>query len=204
MFGQSISTLTRLTQGLRRMTITVNTLSTLLLAQLLLPKLQTMARNHPGSNPRLTLVSTALHKFATLKCRKSANIIEALEQPTNDFDMRYNDSKLLLMLYGQKLAATAASADVCITFVNPGYCLSDLRPAGSTGEKVSERILARTTDEGAWTLVDAVSIEKSKGRHGKYIDDMTVKRLVDHPTVSAVLQRTPLTKDKHSQAGAVN
>ncbi|KAK5119626.1 hypothetical protein LTR85_007455 [Meristemomyces frigidus] len=158
-------------------TITVNVLSTVLLAQLLLPKLEETAQSYPETIPRLTLVTSALHKFATLAARKSAgSIIEALDQSTRDWDMRYNDSKLLLVLYGQKLAATAAGADVCITFLNPGYCLSNLKPAHSVGEKVFEKILARSTDEGAWTLVDAVAAEKTKGRHGAYLDDIAVKR----------------------------
>ncbi|KAK4548196.1 hypothetical protein LTR36_010065 [Oleoguttula mirabilis] len=158
-------------------TITVNVLSTLLLAHLLLPKLQETGRSHPETTPRLTLVTSALHKFATLNARKSdGTIIEALDKPTQDWNMRYNDSKLLLVLYGQKLAATAVGADVCITFLNPGYCLSDLKPARTVGTKAFEKMLARTTDEGAWTLVDAVAAEKAAGRHGKYLDDMAVKR----------------------------
>jgi hypothetical protein len=41
---------------------------------------------------------------------------------------------------------------------------------------MAEKVLARSTDEGASTLVDAVALDKVEGRHGKYIDDMQIKK----------------------------
>ena len=166
-----------------RATVTVNVLSNLLLARLLLPKLyETATQTNVAS--RLTMVSSALHKFATLNARNSPSILNALDQKTKEFDMRYQDSKLLLHLYSQKLAgemSAAANPGVCLDLVNPGYCVSELKPPRTFAERGAERILARSTDEGARILVDAVAADKAKGRHGMYIDDMKVKRYALDP-----------------------
>jgi retinol dehydrogenase-12 len=83
-----------------RATLTVNVLSTLLLARLLLPKLSESAAQ-TDKIPRLTVVSSNLHKFATLEARKAPRILESMKQCPVDFDMRYQDTKLLLHLFGQ-------------------------------------------------------------------------------------------------------
>jgi retinol dehydrogenase-12 len=164
--------------------VTVNVLSTLLLARLLLPKLsETAART--DTIPRLTIVSSNLHKFATLESRKAPRILESMKQRPMDFDMRYQDTKLLLHLFGQKLSAHIASGkspSVCFTIVNPGFCISELKAPQTFLARTVERILARSTDEGARTLVDAVGADKVQGRHGMYIDDMQVKKLVPTPS----------------------
>jgi retinol dehydrogenase-12 len=163
-----------------RATLTVNVLSTLLLARLLLPKLSESAAQ-TDKIPRLTVVSSNLHKFATLEARKAPRILESMKQCPVDFDMRYQDTKLLLHLFGQKLSAHIASdksPSVCFTIVNPGFCVSELKAPQTFFARMVERFLARSTDEGARTLVDAVAADKVQGRHGMYIDDMQVKRLV--------------------------
>lgn len=171
-----------------RATITVNVISTFLLAHLLLPKLHETAIA-TKSAARITIVSSQLHKFATLKARKSVSIFDGLDQPVDNFDGRYMDSKLLVMLYGQKFAAAVSNSnnrDICVNMVNPGYCVSALRVPTSFGERMGERILARSTDEGGRILVDAVAIDKAKERHGMYIDEMKyVKpRGITNPCVS--------------------
>lgn len=158
----------------------MNVLSTFLLARLVIPKLQeTAAQGH--ATPRLSIVSSALHKFASLGAVKSPSILAALDERTEDYDARYQDSKLLLHLYGAKLAAelsTPGKPSICFNLVNPGYCVSQLKPPTSFATRMAENVMARSTDEGARTLVDAVAADKAAGRHGMYIDDMKVKRYV--------------------------
>jgi retinol dehydrogenase-12 len=64
--------------------------------------------------------------------------------------------------------------------VNPGYCVSALRgenlPLAERGQRA---VLARSTDTGAQTLVDAVrplEMMEATKRHGAYVDDMKVKK----------------------------
>ena len=165
------------------MTITVNVLATFLLLLLLLPVLRRSAADH-RSVSRVTVVSSALHKFATLSARQQPSMLKALSEPVKagEFDPRYQDSKLLVMLYGRRLAqamaANGAAESVVLTMVNPGYCRSKLRIPTTSSEKLMESVLARSTDAGAFTLVDAVkplTAQEAKARHGAYIDDTKVK-----------------------------
>ncbi|WPH03550.1 Hypothetical protein R9X50_00643000 [Acrodontium crateriforme] len=171
-------------------TIKTNVLSTLLLANLLIPTLLKSAKANPSTTPVLTFVDSALHKFATLKARRtSSNIITALSTSPGvtkafDGDMRYNDSKLLLLLYAQKLSESIPLSPetnkplVCINAVNPGYCISGLVVASGFAARTAEKVMARSTDEGARTLVDAVAADKvrTEERWGAYIDDMRVQK----------------------------
>lgn len=168
-------------------TITTNVISTALLANLLLPVLLRTSNAYPDLTPRMTFVGSGLHKFATLRARKTPgfifdNLKEISADNASDQDMRYNDSKLLLQLCASKLStsiptsSTTNKPKVCINVVNPGYCISNLVATQSIGQKVGERLLARSTREGGQALVDAVAAECVDGRHGAYVDDMQVKR----------------------------
>lgn len=148
------------------------------MALLLLPILHKTAHMF-GVTPRITIVSSALHKFATLPSRKEAKIFDALRKQiseTGEHDARYNDTKLLIVLYGQELARAMSKSDkpaVTINWVNPGYCLSELIREKTMSKRIGDTLLARSTDEGARTLVDAV-ISGKEERHGKYINDMKI------------------------------
>ncbi|QIW99648.1 hypothetical protein AMS68_005166 [Peltaster fructicola] len=163
-------------------TLATNVISTFLIAHLVLPKLQESAARY-NTTTRLTFVGSQLHKFATLTARKSqGNLIDALDHQRMpkpaDYDTRYHDSKLLLQMYGQRLATEHQKIHgdgVCITVMNPGYCLSGLKPPTDFATRTFEKVLARSTEEGARLLVDAIALDKAPGRHGKYIDDCQVK-----------------------------
>ena len=132
-----------------------------------------------ATTPRITVLTSTLHKFATLPARKADRIFEELKQPVKDFDARYNDTKLLVMLYGKRLAdslSTSGDSSVCLDFVCPGWCVSNLKTPGNFSEKMAERMLARTTEDGARIIVDAVVVEKAPGRHGAFVSDMKVKQ----------------------------
>lgn len=85
---------------------------------------------------------------------------------------RYNVSKLLEVFYTRELAAhTKANnkADVIINFLNPGLCHSELaRDAGWT-LYIMKLLLARSTECGSRTLVNAV--EAGHESHGQYMSD---------------------------------
>ena len=75
--------------------ITVNVISTFLLAMLLLPKLKATSRAYT-TEVNLTIVSSEVHSFAKFPERNAANIFEELddEKKFNQGD-RYPVSKLL-------------------------------------------------------------------------------------------------------------
>ncbi|KAF7188055.1 Short chain dehydrogenase atnD [Pseudocercospora fuligena] len=182
-FAKRAETLDRLDAA----TITTNVISTSMLANLLLPVMLRTSDAYPDLTPRMTFVGSGLHKFATLKARKAPgsvfdNLKELSADNSSDQDMRYNDSKLLLQLYASRLSTSIPTSSatkrpkVCINVVNPGYCISNLVSTQSIGQKVGERLLARSTEEGGQALVDAVAAECVDGRHGAYVDDMQVKK----------------------------
>ncbi|KAK3671066.1 hypothetical protein LTR78_009027 [Recurvomyces mirabilis] len=161
-------------------TITVNVISTCLLAYLLLPKLEETGRKH-GITTRLSIVSSDLHKFATLKARAAKNIFEELKVEATDYDGRYNDTKLLVVMFIRKLAAAiskqhAGNDQVSLNAMSPGWCDSALKPPKTFGERTAQRLLQRSTDEGARLLVDAVAADKVAGRNGQYISEGQVRQ----------------------------
>jgi retinol dehydrogenase 12 len=150
------------------------------LAFLLLPKLQETAMRY-NTTPRLTVVSSHLHKFATFQARKANKIFEDYRQEISDWDNRYHDSKLLVVLLMARFAqevnkASKGRSSVSLTSMAPGYCLSSLRPPRDFAQKMAERVLARPTEEGGYLLVDAVALDKAAGRHGHYINEAAVGR----------------------------
>lgn len=64
---------------------------------------------------------------------------------------------------------------VTINCVNPGYCNSQLeREISSRIVSISKKIVARTTEVGSRTLVDASL--KGPTTHGKYLQDCKVRK----------------------------
>ena len=125
-----------------------------------------------ATTPCITVLTSTLHKFAKLPARKANLILEELRQPIEDFDARY-------MLYGQKLAETLSNLrepQVCLNFVCPGWCVSNLKAPKNISEKIAERMLARSTEDGARVIVDAVAAEKAASRHGAFVSDMKIKK----------------------------
>lgn len=162
-----------------RVCVTVNVISTFLLARMLLPKMQETAKM-TGSIPRMSVVDSDLHKFAKLPARKDQRIFEGLKKPVTDFDGRYHDTKLLVVLYGRKLAAELTKSDhakVCLNFVNPGWCSSGLNPREGFGVSMAKRVLQRSQDEGGRMLVDAIAlVDDVEERHGQYINKMKIEK----------------------------
>ena len=147
-------------------TLQVNTLSTALLALLLLPKLK--ASGEDGKPTHLAITSSTLHKTiqpewvnvdgAVLEHLNSAESFSASRQ--------YNTSKLLVEFIVKEIAALASEPNgmtpVIVNSLCPGFCYSEL---GRSFDTLMERMLmpvfyaifARSTEHGSRTLVSGTS-----------------------------------------------
>jgi NAD(P)-dependent dehydrogenase (short-subunit alcohol dehydrogenase family) len=113
-------------------TITVNVVSTFLLAFAILPKLKETAQKF-NTRPTLTIVSSEVHEWTSFEERKApeGGIFERLNQKTIDgkdvgLVNRYQVSKLLEVLFVRALCERKPrdQLPVTINFVNPGFCQS--------------------------------------------------------------------------------
>jgi NAD(P)-dependent dehydrogenase (short-subunit alcohol dehydrogenase family) len=106
----------------------VNTLSTVLLGVLLLPKLK-QSKQHTGKTPVLEFVNSGLHQSAVVppEVRQQSNILEHYNKRENFKEGKhYKFSKVFLMYATNRLASEISSADVIITSICPGVVRSDL------------------------------------------------------------------------------
>lgn len=152
----------------------VNTLSTSLLAVLLLPKLR---ESSSAANPtHLSVVSS--QQFVRVKAaslRTEGPLLKHLNDPTNfSGPKQYGISKLLLEYVLKTVAGLERDEDgalpVIINTISPGFCKSSL---GRQYNRVYERwlvwlvykIFARTTEQGSRSLVSA--LYQGAESHGK-------------------------------------
>ncbi|KIW67798.1 hypothetical protein PV04_07025 [Phialophora macrospora] len=151
-------------------TITVNVVSTFLLALLLLPKLKATARQF-NTSPRLVIVSSEVHawtKFAEWQ-QPTDQIFPTLDgEKTANMGERYPTSKLLEVLVVRQLAPKLAGSGVALNMLNPGLCQSELsRESDSIVFDILKFFLARSTELGSRTLVAAAAAGPDS--HGKYM-----------------------------------
>ena len=108
-------------------TLTVNVVSTFLLALGLLPKLKATA-NQFNTRPNLTIVSSEVHYFTDFpeKSAPQGEIFKQLNVPREDVQERYSASKLLEVLVVRAWAdrRPASQFPVTINCLNPGFCKS--------------------------------------------------------------------------------
>ena len=113
-------------------TITVNVVSTFLLAFALMPKLIATSKKF-NTRPNLTVVSSEVHGFCDLTERHApeGKLFDRLNEQVVggkkvDLGVRYQVSKLLEVLFIRAWCErkTAADVPVTINFVNPGLCHS--------------------------------------------------------------------------------
>ncbi|KAL1861471.1 hypothetical protein Daus18300_008866 [Diaporthe australafricana] len=160
----------RMVQG-HESTITVNVISTFLLALLMLPQLKETARRH-GTRPTLTIVSSEVHGWAKLAERKDpAGLLAALDA-SDDLGERYPASKLLEVLVVRQIAPRLKGSGVTLNMLNPGLCHSELSRDANIGLEVMKLFLARSTEVGSRTLVAAAVA--GEGSHGSYMSDGVV------------------------------
>jgi len=152
-------------------TITVNVVSTFLLALMILPKLRETASKY-NVRPRLVIVSSDVHEWTTLPEKGRPNIFDALnDKETADMHNRYPVSKLLEVFYCRELAKKMTehkSPTVTLNFLTPGLCHSELARDAGWGLAIMKFFLARSTEVGSRTLIAAACAGHDS--HGQYMD----------------------------------
>lgn len=170
-------------------TLQVNVLSTVLLAMLLIPTMQSKARGTkglsgstlPGEIPHLCIVSSGNYPFADLSAGKTAldqsqDVLASFNNPKTypGAEPQYNISKLLTLYAVDELATrtidpTTGAVTVIVNAVNPGATATSLAQ-NLDGlflrllAVVYLRLLARTSEQGSRSLVSAVALgENSQG-----------------------------------------
>ncbi|KAK3954758.1 hypothetical protein QBC32DRAFT_254765 [Pseudoneurospora amorphoporcata] len=180
--------------------ITVNVVSTFLLAVLLFPKLRETARLfhvHPGESgrgtkpggPTMTVVTSLAHTYTDFYLARSApegQLFKTLscspdraEATFDDHTDQYFISKLLEIFVVRALAAQCPveKTGVTINCVQPGFVKSGLfKFEGAIAVAIGmvmNGLVARSTEVGSRTLVHAAS-QGGKETHGAYLSDCKV------------------------------
>jgi len=165
-------------------TITVNVISTFLLAMLATPKLRETSVTKTTSS-HLVVTGSVVHIFAKhkqLSTPRLGQIFATLsDESTADMSDRYYLSKLIVLLGVRQLAimisrsAEIDHSSVILNCVNPGWCKTELFRTndGGFGGRIGLRLIGRTAEEGSRTLVHAAVAEKPT--HGKYVSDCRIK-----------------------------
>lgn len=156
----------------------VNTLSTALLALLLLPTLKAQKGKLPaGEKAVLEIVGSGRHVAAPITPEQDAsqNLLEAFNKKFDFSGNRQYQVSKLFAHYASKELAKLAGDDVIVVASCPGACKSDLARAYMTNPVIVFLInvlfflIFRTTEEGARTLVSA-TVQGEKV-HGKWWKD---------------------------------
>lgn len=112
-------------------TITVNVISTFLLATLLVPTLRTSAKKY-NIAPNITIVGSAVHFWTDpklLTAPKSGQIFHSLSnQQTTDMKNRYNLSKLPVMLLIKYLGSVLEKSALYDPNIKPLVTLNNVAP----------------------------------------------------------------------------
>lgn len=151
-------------------TITINVISTFLLALLLLPKLRETAAGFPESCPHLSIVTSEVHEWASFPERASERIIAALDDESKvNMRDRYHTSKLLEVLVIREWMTRMADSRVVVNMLNPGFCHSRLLRESGFAMDLFKALIARSTEVGSRTLVAAATAGPES--HGAYMTD---------------------------------
>jgi retinol dehydrogenase-12 len=158
-------------------TLTVNVLSTFLLAILMLPKLKDTSITH-AIPTNLSFVGSMQQIFADPKSLESTSpsqegLFEALSRDENtDLLARYALSKLIVQLCARELAEQV-SGQVVVNCVNPGWCDTGLSTQKGLIAGMIFRFIGRSAENGGRTLVHAVTAGRET--NGKYLSECQVK-----------------------------
>ena len=150
-------------------TITVNVVSTFLLALLMLPRLKDTAREF-NTEPHLTIVSSGAHGFTEFEEWKAPKVFEVLDDESKaKMSERYPVSKLLEVLLIRHIAPQLKGSGVIINCLSPGLCHSGISRDGSYIIEIMKFFIARSTEVGSRTLVAATHAGPES--HGRYMKD---------------------------------
>ena len=152
--------------------VTVNVLSTFLMALLLLPTLRRTTTRF-NTLPHLVIVSSEAHYYAAFPQRDAPSVFEELRGDDHPRD-RYNVTKLLEVLVVRELAAEmdkAGAPRVVLNTLTPGFCRTDLYrhvpfPL-NLFTAAATLTLGRTSEMGSRNLVKAAAAGEES--HGGYI-----------------------------------
>lgn len=158
--------------------IQVNYLSTFLLAILLLQVLKKKRKSSTAPPSRLTIVSSGtalMAKFPNRGKRPLLGSFDDLEIQSYDAMERYSSSKLLGHLFFVRLLKYLNPEETIVNLVDPGLCkgtglFREANIVSGAAFWVMKALTARSTEDGAWTYVDA-AIVKGKESHGCYCTD---------------------------------
>ncbi len=163
-------------------TLQVNSISTALLALLLLPKLRA-AGSDSSDLAHLVIVSSGVHTMVKRSSLPSScqDILKACNVDSGSYDgqRQYNISKLFVMYVFKALSALTTSQNgepqVLVTACCPGFCQSDLaRQYDAWYERffaqLFYKIFGRSQEEGSRTLVSAAGLGV-EGHGGYWKDD---------------------------------
>lgn len=162
-----------------------NTLSTVLLALLLLPKLQ--ASKTATHTPVLELVSSGLHgrvQLSDAQKSRDMNLLEEFNRPENFvYGRQYSVSKLFLMYALTAISSLARPKvdqppDVYVTSVCPGACQSELsRDFNSLLAQYTKIMVGylflRTAEEGSRTFISGLMLGEEG--HGRFWQNDEIK-----------------------------
>lgn len=177
----------RAAEGLES-TMTVNVISTFLLAFLVLPQLKRTA-SQSKTVSHLTIVGSNVHAFASpdpLQHAPEAKIFQRLSDPKlADMAGRYFLSKLIVMLCVRQMAQVISEeaekdiskeATVIINCPSPGWCKTELfrEDDGGFWGRNMLKLIGREAEVGARTLTSAIAA--SRESHGQYLSECQVKR----------------------------
>ncbi|KAF2997526.1 hypothetical protein E8E14_004036 [Neopestalotiopsis sp. 37M] len=162
-------------------TITVNVVSTFLLALLLLPKLRETSTRF-AKDVVLTFTGSFVHWITLFPERKAGHIFEetAKKEKARLWD-RYNVSKLMETFIfrelSEKLSASSKPGSIITSILNPGVVVTDLNREVQQGvfgipRRIFMRVIGRTPEEGSRTLVHAA--EGAPETNGQYLDDCRI------------------------------
>lgn len=159
-------------------TLTVNVISTILLACLALPKLKSTA-SITEERAHLSFTGSVVQCFADPAplLPQNGGIFRTLtEQGPSTMSGRYFLSKLILQLAFQELAERSTDKGVIINIVNPGWCKTELfrQDDGGVFARNLLRLIGWSPEEGARTLVSAIA--NGRETHGKYLSECKIKR----------------------------
>lgn len=151
--------------------LTVNVVSTFLLAFLLLPKLKETA-NRFNTQPNLTVVTSEAHYMVDFEEKDAPEgIFNNLNDKTKaNVPARYPTSKLMEIFVIREMATRRPAQSYPITFnlVNPGLCESELARESSLNVRILKFFLARPTEAGSRTLVNGAGA--GHDTHGQYLN----------------------------------
>ncbi|KAK3312135.1 hypothetical protein B0H66DRAFT_595770 [Apodospora peruviana] len=164
--------------------ITVNVVSHMLLAMLLLPKMRQTAVES-GKPAVFTFTGSFTHFMTEFPERKSDAIFRDLADQTKyRRDDRYYVSKMIQLLIMREFANQLTKSEatkpgkVITSAINPGFVATTImRHRGKLfqiGMVVLKALLSRTPEEGGRTLVHGA--EGREETHGQYLDDCKVAK----------------------------